>query len=287
VGEKRVRHLGPLSDAQIALAAHQCYANARSLLDDAHRLAAPSPARALSLTVLALEEFAKIPLLFERRPDEPPERWAEFWKEEFSRHSIKQEQSGAYGQLFSAAGRDTYAWEFSAELIGMLDRLKQQGFYVEMNGARAQSPDEFGAEMREPLDVLFAAAEERVDSFAQFHHSAERSAWFLSELRKPVRGSWPPPVPSGPDVTAVALSLASRFSLGQPPDYTAFAVACAQLCFSVPLATQRSAFDSLMETLHERVEVDAVGLAAARAYQMLKLANSYRQRLGADAQGPQ
>lgn len=278
---QRTRFSGTLSDEQIAFAAHQCYMNARRLLDDARLLAGASPARSLSLTVLALEEFAKIPLLFQRRPDEPPERWAKFWKDEFSKHTIKQEESGVYGRLLGSLGKDTYAWQLSSDVVRTLDQLKQQGFYVGMNGERAESPEEFGAEAVDVVDFLFAVAEERVDSFAQFHHSPERSYWFLSEVRKAARGGWPPPAFSAADYEAVVLSLASRFSLGQPPDYIEFSSACEILGRSVPIATQRSGFDALMGTLRERVEVGDLPRAAARAYQMLKLLNSYQERLGA------
>jgi AbiV family abortive infection protein len=56
-------------------------------------------ARALSLTVLALEELAKPPLLWELDPSADAKEWRTFWREQFSRHSPKQQAIGQYGFL--------------------------------------------------------------------------------------------------------------------------------------------------------------------------------------------
>lgn len=72
------RPSGPLTDAEIARGAHFCYLNARRLLEDARVLADRSPGHALSLTVLALEELGKVPLLFEMHADADSERWRRY-----------------------------------------------------------------------------------------------------------------------------------------------------------------------------------------------------------------
>jgi hypothetical protein len=95
----------PLFDLRIAEAANACCRNAASLLRDGRLLVQSSPARTLSLSVLSLEELAKIPALFEVGPETGSAAWGRFWKD-FASHRFKQEAGARYGQLFEAKGSE-------------------------------------------------------------------------------------------------------------------------------------------------------------------------------------
>jgi AbiV family abortive infection protein len=274
---RRQSFVASLNDEQIARFAHESHLNGLSLLRDVRELLPASPGRSLALVVLALEELGKIPALFQMHPGDPPERWKKFWRGEFSDHAFKQEKATKYGRLLEAMGGPTYQWFITAPIAGALDRLKQQGFYVDVVDGNAQSPDEFGAELMELLDYLFAVAEERSDSFAQFHVSAERSAWFLSACRSGT-ARWPMPIASEPELAAALLSLASRFSSTETPDYLSFYRNCEELCNQLPLETRARALHSVVATLEGRISTDLLPLATARAFQMLKLAHGCLDR---------
>ncbi len=267
---KSGRFLGRLSDMQIARLAHESYRNSVSLLRDVRLLVAASPGRALALTVLALEELGKIPAVFGMQTSDPAERWEKFWKGEFSKHAFKQQVIGGYGKILAAGGRSPYRWFVTEPIAEELDRLKQQGFYVDVVDQHIQSPQKFGTEMNELLDFLFAAAEERADSFAQFHVFMERSAWFLGECRAVTdgarRGSRPLPVSSEQELAAAILSQASRCSAPEPLDYYGFYSACKDLCAQVTTEAGVRALSSVVATLEERTKSeDADKVARAQA----------------------
>jgi AbiV family abortive infection protein len=123
---------------------------------------------------LALEELAKPPLLWGLDPTDDAKKWKSFWAERFSRHLTKQNTIGAYGSL-TGIGQDIYWFKLHPDIVKTLDTWKQWGFYVDCVDNKFQSPDLFASEQREIVDLLFAIAEERADSFAQFHSSAESS----------------------------------------------------------------------------------------------------------------
>jgi len=273
----RSRFLDPLFDAQIAEGAHKCFRNADSLLGDARTLASERPARALSLTILALEELGKIPVLFALSARDSVGRWKKFWNDEFSRHSFKQAEIGGYGGYLAASGKGPYQLQITAPIVDALDRLKQWGFYVDCHKGRFQSPCEFGAERRDVLDYLFAATEERVDSFAQFHGTQEQSEWFLAQCRKGT-GDWPPRFESQQELRAVVLSLASRFSQATPPDYVGFYDACEQLGAPPGGTSMGTTLAPLQTTLEARSKGPGLPLSASRGFRMYKLILGYVTR---------
>jgi AbiV family abortive infection protein len=124
---------------------HLAFLNAEALAADAARLLPTSPARALSLAVLALEELGKVWLLYEAAGEvDPPRPWSERLKE-FRQHRAKQELFGEYGTLLCnalrAAGLHEAGLPAAPErLPAWLDELKESGLYVQWGGNRFTSP---------------------------------------------------------------------------------------------------------------------------------------------------
>ncbi|MEO6965121.1 MAG: AbiV family abortive infection protein [Acidobacteriaceae bacterium] len=95
----------PLDDNQIAMAVHLCFKNAEKLEINATLLEENgSEERAVALLVLALEELAKIPLVFEavRFAPEQTKAWRWFWRA-FRNHSYKQGVWSHYGKMLKEA----------------------------------------------------------------------------------------------------------------------------------------------------------------------------------------
>lgn len=270
----RGRCNGALTETEIARGGHLCWSNAVSLLRDVRLLVANSRlARALSLTVLALEELAKPPLLWALTPSDDSKHWATFWKQQFSRHPSKQRVIGAYGNLLKAVGHDIYGFKMSPETVDALDTLKQWGFYVDCVDMSFQSPDQFASDLAEIVDFLFAVAEERADSFGRFHVSVEQSLRAYKHRLAATRLGefWPPPVHSETELHALLLSLASQYSLSSPPNYVAFVDACEQLTEVAGDAMFEGALSVTGRICCRRAEFHALPTAAARGLFMMKL----------------
>jgi len=264
----------PLAQAEIGRGAHLCWSNAVSLLADVRLLVAGArPARSLSLTVLALEELAKPPMLFGVDPSDEAKRWAKFWKEEFSRHSLKQKVIGKYGDFLTSIGHEIYGFRLSAPTVAALEALKQWGFYVDCIEGAFQSPEDFAANLSEIVDLLFAVAEERPDRFGQFHASPEQSSWAYERRLKATRIGefWPPPIRSEIELRAYLLSVASQYSLSNPPNYAAFTDACEQLSANAGAAMFDRALSAIGRVCSRRAQFAALPTAAARALLMMKL----------------
>lgn len=269
----------PLQADEIARGAHLCWSNAVSLLAEARLLATNShSARALALTVLALEELAKPPLLWELTPDDGEDKWRDFWTEQFSRHSPKQQVIGQYGQFLETMGSSVFDLSLGSSTIQVLDRLKQWGFYVDCIDGAFQSPEELARQLPALLDSLFAAAEERADSFAQFHSTAGMSTRAykerLSVADPPLMPGalWPPVVESEAEVLGVLLSQASRYSLSQPPDYYKFGDAYGQLAEVLDASILEPALVSLVRLGYARSRCHVLAISAGRGFLMMKLA---------------
>lgn len=270
----RARCRQPLGASEISLGCHLCWSNAVSLLADVrHLVAGGRPSRVLSLTVLALEELAKSPLLFELDSNDDAERWKMFWTKEFSRHSPKQEAIGKYGKFLTKIGYGVYGLTLGSDTIAALDALKQWGFYVDCVDDAFQSPEEFATRTVEVVDLLFAVAEERADSFAQFHSSPERSAWIYSHRKELVTPGqfWPPQIRSEVELQGVLLSLASQYSITNPPDYSAFRGACRDLKEITDVSTFHGSMSAVGQTCSYRAQFRGLPTAGARAFSMLKL----------------
>jgi AbiV family abortive infection protein len=279
--EGRVRALverpacrGPVTAAEVARGAHLCWKNAVALLADARVLVTGGRhARALSLTVLALEELAKPPLLWQLDTSGSATEWRRFWKESFARHSSKQESIGAYGELLRQIGAGIYESFLPTPVVEALDRLKQWGFYVDCVDDRFQAPDELELTVLPMLDPVFAFAEERADSFAKLHASVVLSEWcYGRRFEAAVPGALPRlPVAEVDDASAVVLSYASQYSRSTPPDYLTFYEACRASLGHLPEATRNRVFEMTRTLCSLRLPFKALPTAAARAFLMMKL----------------
>lgn len=301
----------PLSIDETAEGLTSCYLNGLSLLEDARLLAANGRTpRALSLTILALEELAKIPDLDELYID-PSSRndgsaWLDFWKR-FSLHKPKQKRISAYGNILreSANLEETdlenptpYGNYLSDNSYGHLDNVKQRNFYVDFIGNRFRCP-EGNKDISTALDSLFAFAEERADSFGSWHISNQRSVDFLTarlkvfsanaielpEILKRVRSlnDWSDsqlPIEADADL----LRLTSYCSSAFVPDFASFLPACESF-FSKKAVSERSAILGRgVASLKRRMGVEALPKSRHRAILMFKLLISYATRHLADTE---
>jgi AbiV family abortive infection protein len=173
----------PLDKKQIAAGMHLCYMNARALAEEARLLRENSRyARALSLTILALEELGKIPLIYNmilyKADDAKP--WREFWKT-FQSHQIKLEVWSTYGKrIMHALGR-SYETVLPSGIEPLVDKFKQLGFYVSFFKDQFLFPEEFARDNHEWLDLLTAILNERLISFDPLHGSLENSERFVDQ----------------------------------------------------------------------------------------------------------
>lgn len=182
----------PLPIDQVAEGIAACYRNSKSLLIDAALLAANgSQPRALSFTVLALEELAKVPDLHEQylnpttRND--AQAWAEFWGR-FIQHKPKQKRIAGYGDTFAPtadrSNEENPDWSpfehfLDAELVTLLDTVKQRGFYVDHAPPRFVSPAP-SEDVAQAFSILYGFAQERIYAFGTWHVTTQRSLDFLA-----------------------------------------------------------------------------------------------------------
>lgn len=176
----------PLTDTQIATAAHLCFKNAEKLEIDARLLEENgSEERAIALLVLALEELAKIPLVFEalRFAPEQTKAWRWFWRA-FRNHSYKQGVWSHYGKMLEK-GNATDAEAFSNRYPRGtdIDQVKQRGFYVSFIDGNFQSPAEFAKSNGDVLPWLRGLLSGKLDSFRRLHGEMELSRAMISQSR--------------------------------------------------------------------------------------------------------
>jgi AbiV family abortive infection protein len=268
-GQQRPGRFSPdhISPDQISLGMHLCYQNAVALLEDSRLLAINRRcARALSLTVIAIEELGKTIMLCDLLDPSRTSDQLEFWKD-FTKHHAKQRDMASYGRYLEDIATNPYRGSVSSSMLDAMDRVKQSGFYVDFCGTAFQSPQEFADQTRATLDYWFAVAEERADSFAQFHSTLEQSESFARDAQSFARDAQSDPperdelsiglgAPSSPAMAEVALagillSYASQFSAKGPiPDYESFN----------PIPDYES-FNSCVEELVRRYSAPLVGQA--------------------------
>jgi hypothetical protein len=82
---------------------------------------------------------------------------------------------------------------------------------------------------------------------------------------------WPPPVRSETELHALLLSLASQYSLSNPPNYAAFVDACKQLVEVSDEAMFDGALSVTGRICCRRAQFHALPTAAARGLFMMKL----------------
>ena len=292
----------PLSLDETAEGLTACYLNGKSLLDDARLLAAHGrQPRALSLTILALEELAKVPdldrIFIDPRTRSEVAEWTELWKR-FAKHKPKQKRMAAYGNILRKSAKieeivlensSPFANYLSDEVYGHLDNVKQRNFYADFLGSRFQRP-EISDDLSLALDTLFAFAEERVDSFGSWHITAQRSIDFLvtrlkvlsfdaAQLPEQLKyifsfNDWASShtaVEAGADL----LRLLCYHSSAIIPDYRSFHPEC-EVFLSPKLPSERmELLRSGVSTIRQRMEIRLLPKSQNRAFLMFKLLFSY------------
>ena len=282
-----------------------CYVNGLTLLDDARLLAANDrEPRALSLTILALEELAKVPdldeLYLDPRTRTDADAWTDFWKR-FSQHKPKQKRIAAYGNILrdSASLEEAifenstpYANYLSEHAYGHLDNVKQRNFYVDFSGTRFRRPEN-KKDVSRALDLLFAFAEERADSFGSWHITAQRSVDFLtarlkafssytgelSDLLKHIHSfnDWASshsPIETQADL----MRLLCYHSSAMVPDYASFLPACESFLSKKIEQERIELLGHAVTSLKLRMAIEALPGSRQRASLMFRLLFSYSTR---------
>ncbi|AUH65151.1 AbiV family abortive infection protein [Paracoccus zhejiangensis] len=226
-----IRRDGVLTKTEVAAATTAYLNNGLSLFDDALFLAAGNRvARAAALTVLGLEEIAKIPLLvntflrYEHGVEK--EAWKAYWNAGGT-HKRKQELILGYGQIVRAVmdgdpvhDRRLYRYYAPETVLENLDGFKQRNFYVDlrMDGIHAPSSEQ---EAVNAFDYLLTFGQERADSFRSWHVSETRSHDYLDMALGKKRERWTNSYKID-EVSADILYQAIAFSASQVPNYAAF-----------------------------------------------------------------
>jgi len=175
---------GQLSVDEIGRGMHKSFINANELIEDADILLEHRPERAISLTVLALEEIAKIILLANAaaRASKSIVSWKEIDDDlNLRSHKHKQDIFAAYGSALlnklSLAEENKYYYEQKVPggIGPLLDYMKQLGFYVDVANGQFISPKEFGADNREWANWLISVAKERLKKFEVLHGTEDKS----------------------------------------------------------------------------------------------------------------
>jgi len=173
----------PLNKKQIAAGMHFCYINAKSLADEARLLKENGHlSRALSLTILALEELGKIPLICNMilYEENDTEAWRKSWKE-LQSHKLKLGVWTTYGKrLLHALGKG-YTTELPSGIEPLADKFKQLGFYVSFFENQFLLPENFSKDNQEWLEFFLSVLSERLTSFGRFHSSLEDSENFIDD----------------------------------------------------------------------------------------------------------
>jgi AbiV family abortive infection protein len=284
----------PLSLRETAQGLTACYLNALALLDDARLLVANGrEPRALSLTILALEELAKVPDLYEQYVF-PTTRngssWVDFWKR-WSQHKPKQKRSAAYGNMLRESQKPEatvfynptpWASYLSDKAYTHLDTVKQRNFYVDFIDSGFKRP-QVSRQNSTVLDFLFSFAEERADSFGSWHISEQRSADFLAVAQHDLLNDWAT-THTLAEADADLLRLLCRRSSGGVPDYQTFYFDCESLMSNKTTLEAVTLFRRAVVLLNHRMKIEALRTSARRAWSMAKLLLGYADGHFSDAE---
>lgn len=173
---------GSASSDELARGMHLSYRNAELLLQDATHLLASSPGRALSLAILAMEETAKVFILFEIAIKSGGEPIAgDEVRKGLRSHATKQRVLASYGMRILTRAGAPYQEEIPSAVVASLDRMKQLGFYVDLAHEGFVSPEIFGSTNVDWANWSIAVASERLRSIAAYHRTEEASREFLRQ----------------------------------------------------------------------------------------------------------
>ncbi len=296
-----------LSAVSAAKGMTACYLNASALLEEARVLVKfEKLSRAAALAVLSMEELAKVTDIhdtFVKTIAHPPQdSWEAFWKRFFS-HKPKQRSISKYGESLAGnaslddlffSNPSPYTHYLTDTSSGHLDALKQRSLYVDFVDDAFQSPGSSQG-IVEVLDWLFAFVEERVDSFASWHVTAERSLEFLEHHVECLRALFQtrtreegqrvlqnlrdepfcPGQRTHAEICADVRYRLVKYSSSFVPDYLTFRASCKDVLARVDTGAAASVVRDEAADLRGRLEVAPLNFSALRAYKMLKLLHNY------------
>lgn len=288
---------GPLTPEQAAEGAYLCFVNTNELLIDARLLAKEGRlCRALSITILALEELAKISELHrvavESQLGSNGVDWNGFWKE-FNYHKPKQKRATAYGNVIKGAVGETdglenplpYRSYFSEKTFGHLDKAKQKNFYVDFADGKFVAPKN-DKQTKTILAELYGFVSERIDTFGSWHSSIGRNRAFVEATIAQAKSFLEGATPADSGLTALngwantftqeelqadVLRLACYRSSGGVPDYYNFTPEMESIS-GLTVDNREDVLSGLVGELEARIETgEVLPHFAHRALCMLKL----------------
>jgi AbiV family abortive infection protein len=290
----------PLQIDQVAEGTASCFRNSKELLHDAELLYRNGrEQRALSVTILALEELAKVPELHDQYLDSKKrsdaDSWKEFWTR-FVRHQSKQGRIADYGSVFSQRQTEGPSFEWSPfnqflapEVVPLLDGVKQRGFYVDYAPPRFLTPSA-SEDVSIAFAELYAFASERIAAFGSWHATPQRALDFLAvsvkacgedreEALKAIRllgtfNDWASTF-SPEEVRSDLVRALSYFSAQQIPDYLAFLPVCQKVVTHLSHEIQVATLASLAEELKNQFDSPIAQQVSHRAFLMFKLLLSF------------
>ena len=219
-------------------------------------------------------------------------------------HQSKQARIAHYGKavgldlqttLFSNPG--PYATFLPSDLGRSLDLLKMRSLYVDYWAGRFVVPGTLPVDGKAILDNLYAIAQERADSFSQFHASEARSLQFIkwqfelassSTVGSDGLNTWPPDAirdqaANDPEELRIDLhsQLSHRSSALGLPDYASLYGILDGLLAGKPSSVITEAMNREVQVLAVRMDaVRDLPTAGVRAIQMFKLLFAQAQRHG-------
>lgn len=303
----------PLNIEETANGLTAFYLNASNLLDDSWYLfERDSIPRAVALLILAIEELAKIPKLYDHyislsaqklSKKDTTQPWQEFWKS-FSKHSEKQRTIENYGKILRKMDNESklhnqhtpYFTFLSEDISKKLDCLKQRCFYVDYIESGFVEPSKICK--IELYDELYTFTLERLYSFGALHGTKNRSKHMLesaqnfidiicsnnltqAQLEESVNNHRNINHRSASDdPSLVQLDIiywASHRSSSIVPDYLAFKNVMAYFTTEINNSDLLLTLTRVVKKIIANVKQDKLPNLAFRHYQMLKLIYSFAE----------
>lgn len=298
ITEQRTQYV-PLTLDGVADGITTTYRNARHLLDDARLLAEHERvARATALTVLALEELSKIPDFHDSARKAAivsasgDAEWKQFWGS-YTRHGAKLKRILSYGELIREGYKSgdyfnptPYKHQLPDSIAASLNLLKQRCLYVDHFDGQFVSLDEadehnatFFSGLAGIVDLLFAVAEERADSYRAWHLTMARTKELLdltgparafqAPFREVRRGERELQIPDG--LAADLLYIANRATSHETVTYHyEFGEEVAHVLLDVDAALSRRALQLVLTELDGRMSHAMLALSRDRAFRMAR-----------------
>lgn len=303
----------PLNIEETANGLTAFYLNASNLLEDSWCLVErDSIPRAVALLVLAIEELAKIPKLYDHyisisaknlSRKEITQPWQEFWKA-FSKHGEKQKTIENYGKILRKMEDESmlhnqhtpYFTFLNEDISKKLDCLKQRCFYVDYIESGFVEPSKICN--IDLYDELYTFTLERLYSFGALHGTRSRSKNMLESAQEFINRISSKNLtqeqleesvndyrninrrPASKDPSLVQLDIiywASHRSSSVVPDYLTFKNIMAYYTKEINNSDLNLTLTRVVKKIIANVKQDKLPNLAFRHYQMLKLIYSFAE----------